>query len=161
MLRTPRILDSLASRSRHTPRLRKVINGGIRSADRQARRPRIGRWCGAAEHPEQHEQRAVGAEETVVVEIGGVEAFRRWADAVDEHDEETIAGPVVFDLSGLDVDYFPTKSGTETIGSLAGTVDEGYRPQESMPAPEGQTYTMEDFKREAGQQRGGNEPKET
>ena len=84
------------------------------------------------------------------------------ADTVDENDEETIAGPVVFDLSGLDVDYFPTKSGTETIGSLAGTMGEGYKPEGPMPAPEGhQAYTMEDFKREAGQQRGGNEPEET
>ena len=85
------------------------------------------------------------------------------ANIIDEEDEELNTKNATLDLSGLhglDVEIVASTPRSETVGGLAGTAEEGYNP-ESMPLPE-QPYTMEDFKREAGQQRGGNEqPEET
>ena len=82
--------------------------------------------------------------------------------AIEEDDEDE--GPKHFDLQNLEVDIIPGRSRSETVGSLAKTVEEGGMPltQEEMPPlPEGQAYTMEDFKKEAGNIRGGNEAEET
>ena len=71
-------------------------------------------------------------------------------------DEESIK----YNLDALDVEIETGNSKSSTLGSLMGTGDEDQtkKPKSMGPLNE---YTPEDFMREAGNTRGGNEPEET
>jgi len=65
-----------------------------------------------------------------------------------------------FNLNELDIEIDTSARNRSTVGNLVGTGEEGQllnRPVDTG----GQNYTKEDFKREAGSIRGGNEPEET
>ena len=63
-------------------------------------------------------------------------------------------------LSALDVEMDSGRTSTDSLGNIVGTAKSGQ--MDNFNAPKGQTsYTMEDFKREAGFARSKHEPEET
>lgn len=82
-------------------------------------------------------------------------------DDVDDNEE-----PVVrFNLQGLDVEIDSGNSAVERLGTIAGsrTEEDLKGDAQGITPPEGidTSYTEEDFRREAGNIRGGNEAEET
>ena len=94
--------------------------------------------------------------------IGQLEATSsvRQDDLIDDDAVEPSA-QANFNLSELDIEIESSSArNTSTVGNLAGTGEDCQlldRPVDTG----GQAYTKEDFKKEAGSIRGGNEPEET
>jgi hypothetical protein len=73
-----------------------------------------------------------------------------------EIEEEEASQGLNFNMQGLEVDIDGGLMNTDKLGSIMGTANEGQKMEGGViPA---QSYTMEDFKREAGSIRGGNGP---
>ena len=90
------------------------------------------------------------------------ETEERQEELETEGDDDT---PSLFKLEGLDVEIDSGKSFTEKLGDIAGSISEEEAMgniKDSSNDQKGQlSYTIEDFKKEAGEQRGRNGPEET
>ena len=78
----------------------------------------------------------------------------------DEELTEESQGGLGFNLSELDVEIIAVARQPDTVGGIAGSAESGAVDQPMIDG-EQQVYTAEDFKREAGSIRGGNEAEET
>ena len=87
------------------------------------------------------------------------------AEALEAEDEDVVIQGLSFNLSALDVDIESGNSGTEVIGNIAGQLNKTQLKKSlkdnSIPSNADISYSEEDFKREAGNIRGGNEAEET
>jgi hypothetical protein len=83
-------------------------------------------------------------------------SFAEQEEIVDEEIEEDIK----YNLNALDVEIETSKTQSSTLASLMGTGDEA-QTKKSKSAGSASEYTADDFMREAGNTRGGNEAEET